>query len=558
MMLASTRQVRALCLGLVVLLCCAVTALCGSKALAANMSHHDLSSLAYASDAVVRARAVAGLRDVDEQEFVVVHSYRGNLKPGQRFKARMFAVSFASTWGGPPVKPADDVVMFLEHNENHGWLVLGSGLRMFVDDKAYRFVQLNNPGPYEPVGQGLDPYDIYDDPRGKQVLSRKEFLQLLPQPVTRANQFVDALSAADSPAAREHLLTFMGPALGDDNDTPVTKTDSYGFEDLIAMRVLEELHNRGDMPRFLEALSRQRGGVIYWHLRLNVSAQKMVEAAADHTRPLHHRLAALTYLREEAFASRKVYPELIALLADQNPAIRAAAIAAGPRDKNFPAWRDALVKFAAVEQHPAVRFELIAAARYGRFIKQLQLPEDTLAVRARRRGRRIELAWAGEAWGGLLVGLRLEAANGSTTQTLVFDIEDRSQVRTWQSMGVRGLYAYAFFDPPLANTPHDLTLIADFNKDRQLRLPLRGLGKGHKVPPGSSPSKPPELETETEPEPEVVPVPGSVDAPEPVVAPAGCRCQQRGIGDWPWVPLLGVFAVTWFLRPRSRGRTIGF
>lgn len=502
---------------------------------AANMQHHDLSSLAAFSEAVIRARAVDGLRDVDVQPFVVLESYRGPLTVEQRIDVQMWAIDFSDGWTEPSGEPADEVVMFLERDTQGKWYVIGSGLRIFIDGKTHRFVQGSNPGPYIPVPQRIDPFDIYGDPRGGEQLDRAAFLALLPERVARAEQFVAACNSPDSPAARDALLEFIGPAVGDDNLDPVTAIDSHGFEDLIASHVLVELNDRGDRTRLLEGLSRIRGGVIDWHLRnaLQIRAVDMVAEALDPRRPLHHRIAALAFLRDDVFAGKKVYHQLIKLLAAKEPTLRAHAIAAGPNERDGPpAWQDALVHWSQIESEMRVRYELITAARSGRFDERLQLDDEPQA-RATRRGRRVELAWASVSNSWLVKSVHIEARGPSGVRTLAVYPDREVSLGGW--MGKRSLVVYALFDPPLADGPHDLTVVAAFNRDqdiRRLRLPVRPLGRSAVVwePPSEAP-----------------PLTKRVEKPPEVGTPAGCQCMVR---ETDWRSAVGILFGLCILRRR--------
>jgi hypothetical protein len=170
---------RRLAAFLTVLVC---VGLVSSRARALMSVHYDLTSLALASDAVVLARRT-GERKLGQYRELTLHrvlkSYHGPLRPGDEVDVEYGAYALTPLWGwgldaGTP-QVSDEVILFLYRGKlwlpdggtETAWQLEPSGLRIFVSGAVYRFEQFNNPGPYEPVAQGLDPFDVLGDPRGK-------------------------------------------------------------------------------------------------------------------------------------------------------------------------------------------------------------------------------------------------------------------------------------------------------------------------------------------------------------------------------------------------------
>lgn len=194
------------------------------------------------------------------------------------------ALRFVDRWDDAPPwgakQPADEVLLFLCRRPYDGsWQLCGSGLRVFVDDRVYRFVQSNSPGPYVPRSQGHDPHDVFGDPRGGPGVTRAEFEPELRAAIDRAALVRAALTEIDTLEGRAKLLEFVGPAWGEDRDEPFAFDDS-NFQDLVAAEIIEALAERGQEDTLLDAISRLRGGVHLWMVAVRSVARRSAHAAA--------------------------------------------------------------------------------------------------------------------------------------------------------------------------------------------------------------------------------------------------------------------------------------
>jgi len=460
--------------------------LSSGPSLAANIPHHDVRSLAYQSEAVVLATAVDGIRNVDVQTFKVLTTYRGPLVAGKTFTANWEALSLVPYFDGPEEwSVADEVVMFLERGRGGEWRLVSSGLRIFVDDHAYRFVQRKSPGPYYPTAQGIDPYDLYGDPRAGEGQTREQFLNLIPTRVQAADAFAKTLAQPDRPGIRDQLLDDIGPALGQDNLAPTALSVArYGFEDVIATEVINHMLELGDVERALEGVSRIRGGVLFRYLRLS-SDHKMVGYARDTARPMHHRLAALELIEHHHVGYSMPVGAMISLLTDPSPSIRAAAVAAGPRDDLPSAWQQALIRQAAVETHQKVLYEIVKLGQRAGFDKDLRLTNSWPIVTATRRGRSVSFGWTDGPENWSLEGLVIAAhTTAGTREVTLVPPANGSHVRIWHDGSSGG---YALFSPPLPDEKFTLDVRATFVGESEVRpitLALRPVGTGLAVSDG--------------------------------------------------------------------------
>ncbi|MCA9689030.1 MAG: hypothetical protein KC636_05430, partial [Myxococcales bacterium] len=125
------------CRGLARALTVAIILLIALPCRAANLSHHDLSSLAYLADAVVRARVTSGLHErMGVRTHEVLEVYAGPLAVGEVFEAPWGSLVLERLWGaGDDWHVDDEVVVFLVRDAS-GPRLVPSGLRVFVDGRA--------------------------------------------------------------------------------------------------------------------------------------------------------------------------------------------------------------------------------------------------------------------------------------------------------------------------------------------------------------------------------------------------------------------------------------
>ena len=389
---------------------------------AAMMFHHDLTSLALDADAIVRGHVVGERRQDEWTTFKVIavdRSYKGPLAAGARIELSYDLYSmrpFAEGWGGqpdagPPAVLGTDLVFFLRRHKPapyevarlveagvdpkaDRWFILSSGLRTFLNGKAQRFEQWNNPGGFVPVPQGRDPYDLYGDPRGGEPLDSAGLDREIASALQRANELLTALDSADGPSRRRRLVELAGPPPEDAS----RGTTLFGFySNSASKRIVEALAKTGDIAVTLEALARA-SGVATFGLRHEFSPVAVLDAAANAKLPLSSRLAAIgladglwSQLRETPSADARV----IALMADAEPLVRAASVSLRPTEKATAAMKAAIKARFAIEQDERVRLALFHAADSRDMRTDLQSPPSKMPIVVVTRTRDVvNVAWA--------------------------------------------------------------------------------------------------------------------------------------------------------------------
>lgn len=510
-----------------------------TRAHAAALFHHDLTSLALDSDAIVLAR-VTGTRTEGYREFrshEVLRAYAGELVAGELIEVEYGSLSLEPSWGSPygDTPPSDEVVLFLRRSERAGsWWLTPSGLRVFADDRVYRFEQRDNPGPYLPTPQGHDPYDVLDDPRGGPGLTRAEFEPELLAAIDRATLVRAALAKVDTPEGRAQLLEFVGPAWGDDHDQPCSLGELWRYEDIVVSKILDAFEAGGHNAELLDAISRLRYDETLYLQRRGDELPGWVAVARDLAQPLHRRLAALTLLRVRlrvrlrSGAPPQTLAALVELLDDPDPRIRAAvaAISPGPGELT-PDWEQAIVRRLQIEEHVTVLYELTETAIEHELPGAFGQPARAWPlVRARRCGLAFELSWINGKPFWSAEALSIEASPESG-EPRILQRPDQAPGYRVSSGKFRAIRGWLLFDPPLADEPTRLTIIATMGTDvPDLRVALPPLG----IPP----------------EPMLVARP----QPEPIAetpTPPGCACASTDApGGW-----LGLLALVWLVRRRS-------
>ncbi len=384
-------------------------------AAAALMYHGDLTSLALSAEVIVRARPIAA-RKADEYTTVrtlkVTRSFKGDLAPGATFETTYDDLySFGEVEdrfpdGGLKRKVGDEVVLFLQRpkkpreKDGHVFVVLSSGLRIFLDGKAYRFEQWNNPGGFTAVPQGHDPFDIFGDPRGGDPLDLAGLDEEIEGALARAAVIRAALDEPDGPARRRRLVDLSGAAA--EEDRPANSAIGGAYASTAATAIVEALASTGDLDAFLEALSRT-DGVATSYVRMPFTIPTLLAAAADRKRPVSSRVAALRLVAGRVFELRDTpgaEARFLPLLADPSPDVRIAAVALRSSESPSKAMKTALLNRWKVERDDRVLIAIAEAAIAMQLRWELDdLPGRIPIVAVERRRDVIRIGWAEPADG---------------------------------------------------------------------------------------------------------------------------------------------------------------
>ncbi|MDI1475424.1 hypothetical protein [Polyangium sp. y55x31] len=519
------------------LLVAALLSFLAKPADAARMFHHDLASLAFESDAIVLARrGPVPQRSTGETviEHRVLETYTGPLRPGDLVAVPYDGVVLEPTWGWPRPAPgatagvlSDEVVLFLRPtgSDEAGappWLLVD--LRIFRDGQAYRFEQRMNPGPYEPVPQRADPFDIMGDPRAGAPLDQDGLRRAIDAAVARARAAHEAIAERATHEGRRKLVDLIGPP-ADDDDAPVPVGHVSSWDDRIATKAIEALASTGDLDALLDGVARRVGGVSYPMLPQSVSGPSLLAAAASRAVPLHRRLAALTlleigrfHLSSELKPSTKHAPQIASLYDDPEPEVRAAAL-----DLRFSAQAPPPPVEAAIlarwgrETDPHVQWSLLGSADHFAMREKLLGSHDVIEpiVWARRRRRVVDIflmntrerrhhvsrvvitARAGDRAAGTL-DLTPDMLSGSASA--------RTEIE----------HAFLAFTPPLAPGRYALDLRVDIEDDEKQHASRRFTLPAFRVGGAEASTSPPARSAPT----------GMV--PPPVPPPRSCACAAPG------------------------------
>lgn len=343
-----------------------VTLLLPRLAHAMLMPHYDLDSLALESDAIIAATKVSE-RKVDEYTTATTlrvtrvywSAVANDLEIGKTLELEYSLYTFGPPWGYdgaehvPEVAP--EMVFFLSHPKERAgqgvdpraWFIVSSGMRIFMDGRLHRFVQMNNPGGFNAV-PGERPHGT------KTPFDRVGFDAELQRAVIRANYARATLAEPASPSRTARLVSLARDPLV-----------AEGGEDLLGAAIIRALGKGGGVDAVLDA----RAGaarVRAFGLDHGISVERLVDAAARAT-TLERRLAALSLLLGMGFelgSAQDVGPRLGKLLSDPEKSIRLATLALWFTDQKTPkAFADAVIARFAVEQDPLVRMSLYMRAR---------------------------------------------------------------------------------------------------------------------------------------------------------------------------------------------------
>lgn len=369
--------------------CVAIVALClllPRVALAMLLPHEDINSLAFESDAIVRfskvsERSVAPYTKVTTVRIEKVYAGSG-LTPGQLVDLSLDSYRFEPMWGWPDKPPhvSSEIIGFLERSGEATLRVLPSGLRIFVDGRAFRFAQESNPGLYGPIpGEGKGQYDLV------------AFEQLLSRAMTRAVAVRRALASVPSATRTEELLAFL-PRHGEPEDRDI----DFGHDQVGAAIFAAILADSSDAA-FLRALDVRARAPRLEPSSLNaaLSLERLVAAALDARLERHRRIAAIRLIRQQWFELSNAPDQgkrLAALFSDRDPHVRSAATTLSFADgKAPPAILAAVVARFPNETDPNVRFDLYVFAEALHIAEKLAV--DQPLVKAERLHDVATVSW---------------------------------------------------------------------------------------------------------------------------------------------------------------------
>lgn len=338
------------------------------------MQHFDLAGLVLRSDAIVIADRV-GPTPNHLTRYHVVRTLRGTVMGDVDVDDQLY-----STTGH---KIDAHAVLFLAHRDGAAFLV-SSGLRVTEGGKVFRFEQWDNPGGFTMVPQGKDPQDQWQGGTAQLDFAGLE------RAIGDAIRRVDALAAARTerdPAKRRLAVLALLPPRG--------AAESTGFySDAFAHEA--EAVVASDLEGALLIEQRDHGSP--WQ-RGDYAGIPDLVAYAQAAKPTELRVIAIGAIARhpDLIDHADAVRAMIALLADSEPTIRAAAIAAAA---HTGAWstgdaeprlvklageaRTAIGKRYAVETDPDVLFA-IADAFERDFQRPLPAKRNAPPIVARAR-----------------------------------------------------------------------------------------------------------------------------------------------------------------------------
>jgi len=307
------------------------------------MYHYDLASLALMSDHVVLAER-GPERPLTEWtkagKYTIKKVYRGSLKVGQEIEVFDSGLYNISGKGGPwprrkPLTLDPETVLFLQDRENPQrslrWLpgtlrfsIVSSGMRVLSEGKVYRFIQMSNPGGFEPVPQGRDPDDCRLGELSGAPVGLEQFESDLGRAIARVERLQAALEKPHTPKRAEELIGLVGPP-NDRLPLGTGRTPSMGgfYADAVLARILETFKFSNDMAGYVDAAARAWGWA-QWPLRRGPPG--ILQIAIDRGQPLRRRVFALWLLEENWRDTPKQLDRLKAILEDPAYEVRAATV----------------------------------------------------------------------------------------------------------------------------------------------------------------------------------------------------------------------------------------
>ncbi|HUJ61272.1 MAG TPA: hypothetical protein VLX92_22365 [Kofleriaceae bacterium] len=294
---------------------CLVLLLAAGSARAAMMESYDLAGLVVKSDAIVVADRIGPTPAAPDRRgrYRVVRVVRGGLAPGAE----------VDVWDELYVTPEIDprVVLFLTKRDD-GWQLVSSGMRVTVHGKVFRFDQRSNPGGFELVPQGRDPVDQWLP--GTPQLDAAGLDRAIADAIRRVDALPAALAERD-PARRRAAVLALLPAASSGRAFQFY-VDAFGNE------AARGLARAGDLEGALLADARDHGAADLRDALATVGA--LIAYARDTAHPVALRvlaLAACDHHGEDYFADPAAVRAVLALVADPDPGVRAAAVELGSR-----------------------------------------------------------------------------------------------------------------------------------------------------------------------------------------------------------------------------------
>lgn len=403
-----------------------------STADAAMMHHHDLASLAFMSDAVIRVERIGAFDRVTRVRITEV--YTGSLRVGTNMDLPTSLYRLERSLGGPSITPGPTMIVFLKRRSG-AWTITPSGLRV-VDAHGHlqRFVQISNPGPYGVTPQGPDPHDVQDDFQRFAPVDLSAFDGMLRRAIRRASQMKAALEISDPSRRRSAVLRLLPsprPHLFAPNPL-------FFYNDALADAAARILGEAGDVRGTLDVWSRMHGDRMTSRGVLREHASELLALATDSSVPDPLRATALRTIFE--FGNLPTEAEarsVLVLLDDASAEVRAAALAAldqpGRVQSSDPSWprtqrairrmvQDALHGHWGRESEPAVRVQMLQSREIWR-VRPRRV--GSFAFAARRDGEVLRYVWARRDNGP---GIQLEVSSGATVCT-----SDDDRVGAWHS-----------------------------------------------------------------------------------------------------------------------------
>jgi len=289
---------------------------------AGEMAHTDLASLCFLARDVVLADAVSHQSRMEKWNetttYKIVKVYQGRLKIGQRVELYddAYSVEFP---GASPLVPKKRSVLFISPAEPREitagkpklkglYDIAPSGQRLLVEDKVYRVEQHSNPGPYVPVPQGHDPFDVRGLERPNFTLrnipiSFTEFEKALDAALTLASQAKKLIALPSSPERTMALMKLL-PAPRRFPEPMLYERRRGQYQDHLGLALQAAIFQPGNFESYIEAMGRDVAGD-YKAFNLperlgRESLQAFLEflysVARNEQRPTHQRDAALRML----------------------------------------------------------------------------------------------------------------------------------------------------------------------------------------------------------------------------------------------------------------------
>ncbi len=315
---------------------------------AAMMEHYDLAGL------VLRSESIAIVDRIAPGRYHVVARLRGSIATGIELALEDSLYDF-------PIGTDTRMYAFLA-KRGIGYELVPSGLRIVVGGKVDRYEQRNNPGGWSAVAQGEDPRDEWQG--SDAAITPATLTFAIGDAVRRVALLPLVRAERDQVKRRAAALALLAPR-GDARSTEF-------YVDALAAEVRDLLVAGGDLEGALLADQRDHGET---NLRPDFATVKaLVGYASDPSHPSElraHALAAAIRSPMQVINDPQVAEQVIALLAEPDPAVRAAAVpvaglvatTAGDPDSpattsNREAAKTALASRYRVETEPDVLYAL--------------------------------------------------------------------------------------------------------------------------------------------------------------------------------------------------------